>query len=426
MLNRSQPPVITPLSIAPFPGIITKELSNGLQIHFLPWGIEPILEIKWIFNAGSAHDGQLPLGDFTAKMLKEGTRSYSSDTLADFLDFYGAYLEVTSGMEIASVSLVTLEKHLEKVFPLLDEIIFNPTFPEPEFNLMKERVLQQMLVDEQKTSWHARRIFLSKILGEGHPYGKVAEKEDIRALNIEGIKEFHKNHYRAGNGFLVVSGHFDINKLMLLFESSFGSLKDNEPALKSNAANHRETFLPERIHHTLENKEQTSIRIGHPSIKRNHPDFMPLQLANLVLGGYFGSRLMKNIREEKGYTYGIGSFVSGFLYAGYFGIATDVGKEYVENTLKETLYEMGRLIESGVEFEELETAKNYYLGQMTANRETPFQMGDHLVTALVNQLPLSSLDEEFEKIKYTDQSELMRLYSTYLKPDNLLIVTCGS
>jgi predicted Zn-dependent peptidase len=128
---------------------------------------------------------------------------------------------------------------------------------------------------------------------------------------------------------------------------------------------------------------------------------MPLQLANLVLGGYFGSRLMKNIREEKGYTYGIGSFVSGFLYAGYFGIATDVGKEYVENTLKETLYEMGRLIESGVEFEELETAKNYYLGQMTANRETPFQMGDHLVTALVNQLPLSSLDQEFEKINGT-------------------------
>jgi predicted Zn-dependent peptidase len=135
MLNRSQPPVITPLSIAPFPGIITKELSNGLQIHFLPWGIEPILEIKWIFNAGSAHDGQLPLGDFTAKMLKEGTRSYSSDTLADFLDFYGAYLEVTSGMEIASVSLVTLEKHLENM------LIVNLRFPE---NLVFKYVLRML------------------------------------------------------------------------------------------------------------------------------------------------------------------------------------------------------------------------------------------------------------------------------------------
>lgn len=426
MLNRTQAPLITPLSIAPFPEVISRQLSNGMPIHFLPWGSEPILEIKWVFYAGSAHDNHLPLADFTAKMLKEGTKSFSSDKLADFLDFYGAYLEVSSGMETATVSLVTLEKHLEKVFPLLDEIIFNPTFPSPELNLMKERVLQQMLVDEQKTSWHARRIFIGKILGEGHPYGKYAEKEDIKSLMLEDIRKFHKENYRIGNGFMLVSGHFDINKMVTLMEASYGQMKDNAPRLISKAADKSISFIPEKIHIELENKEQTSIRLGHPSIQRNHPDFMPLQLANLILGGYFGSRLMKNIREEKGYTYGIGSFISGYLYAGYFGISTDVGKNYVEDTLKETLYEINRLIEFGVASEELEIARNYYLGQMTANRETPFQMGDHLLTALVNQLPLNSLDEEFEKIKNTDETELIRLYKTYFHPDQMLIVTCGS
>ena len=427
--DRTAAPAVLPINKVQFPKIEQLQLSNGTPVYLIQYGGQDIIDLRLVINKGGksfeTHSG---LAGMTSKMLTEGTKNHTGYQLAQQLDEYGAFLHPDSGYEAASFHLTCLEKHLPNVLPLVEEVMVSPTFPEDEFVKLKERTIHQLEVEEQNTAFVARREFSKLMYGPDHPYGDVAGAETIKALKREWMVEFHERCYGPEHWSIVISGKFDQERLLENLETIFGKYdrtpKSGEPLVsKSENA----PILSNSGLHYFEkaDSKQSTVRLGHLGFKREHPDFHKMQVVNTILGGYFGSRLMKNIREDKGFTYNIGSAWISFRYAGIFLIQTDVGNEYIKVTLEEIKKELNKLIEEGVTENELELVKNYILGRSISARETPSQINEIVSNYLIRNQGFDTLDEKFEIIQSITTADIKALTQKYFKPEDLLIVISG-
>lgn len=424
-IDRTQAPPAGSLHITPFTAVYQNTLSNGIPLYVVPFGREDLTEIQVIYSAGHSFEKMTGLTHVTARMMQEGNRSYDSLGFAEILDFYGASLEIESGYESTSFSLVSLTRHIDKTLELMQEMLYHPTFPEKEFQQYVQRGLQQLSVEEQKTGYIARKHFARHIFGKHHPYGKFTAREELMALEYNALKTCYHDSFHQGPAAIICSGRFDREALTDLLNHTFGKLSWTAPAQISQAKN--SSFLTDTGFHFYPVKDtlQSTIRTGFPAISRNHADYYKLQMVSLILGGYFGSRLMKNIREEKGYTYGIGCSLTGLKYDGYFALGTDVAHEYVEPCIQEIKFEVNRMKEELVSFEELETARNYMFGVLLSRRETLFQIGEIVKNAWVNDLDLKDMNKVFTEIRDITPAEIQTFARRYFHPDQWVWVVAG-
>lgn len=430
LLDRRTPPKAAEMEKILFPEAHIKRLDNGISVYMVPFGNEEVVELRCIFPAGRSFE-QLPgQSSFTGKMIQEGTASYTGLEFARKLDQFGAFVHVESGYESTTVSLTSLTKHLHATLDLYRELIMVPAFPEKELHKLVERTIQHLDVEEQKTAYIARKEFNRLLFGQAHPYGRGSERSDIEALTLAHLVDFHQRNMNLVNATFIAVGRFDTDKLLAQLNNRFGSLKDTDLALKIDpeTSSAKNLFHPPAtgMHYfEKEDSMQATVRVGHRSFARSHPDYYRMQVVNTMLGGYFGSRLMKNIREDKGFTYGIGAAWLGLKYSGTFLIQTDVGNEYVRPTLDEIDHELRRLIVRGCSGEELRLVKNYMLGRSTSSRETPAQIANLMKNMLVNGMPFSTLDDKFDIIQSVTTEDVKALATQYYRPDNMLKVVCG-
>ncbi|MEM6261953.1 MAG: pitrilysin family protein, partial [Bacteroidota bacterium] len=342
-LNRTLAPKAESLRLGSLPSFQPYELSNGMKVYCLQHGTIEAVQVEAVYKAGASFQEMPGLASYTFRNMLEGTASYSSLELAEELDRFGAWLTPDTGYESSAFTLTSLEKHLESTLPLMREVITQPIFPEEKFEVMRNRGHQQLTVNEQKTGYMARRKYDGLIYGFDHPYGRSLDHEGLDELSLEGLKNYQKTYVYPGNCFLTAVGKFDEEKLVYALDKQLGDLPMDSPVIQESLAQASlAPAEPGRYHLPLAGMQST-VRVGHKGYARSHPDYYRMRLVNTLLGGFFGSRLMKNIREEKGYTYGIYSSWSTHRYHGTFFVQGDVGNEYVEATITEIKKEMNKV-----------------------------------------------------------------------------------
>lgn len=393
--------------------------SNGMPLYWLSAGTQDVVQLEWIFKAGLWQESQTALAQAVAALLKNGSKNYTALELNESLEFYGASFHVSANNDYTVVTLHTLTKHLEALLPVLREIITDAVFPEEELQLYKQNAGQRLNLNLRKSDFVANRHIDAYLFGRQHPYGKYTEAVDIQALSREALRKFHHDYYHSGNCMLLVAGKINDSHIKLINgffgNEAWGQANGNQPEKQYNTEPAAERKY--RISND-ENGVQGSVRIARDFPNRKHPDFTPTVVLNTIFGGYFGSRLMTNIREEKGFTYGISSQIYNYRHEGALLIATEAGKDVCEQTVKEVYKEMDLLCNEPVDEEELLLVKNYLLGTILGDLDGPFSIMQRWKNIILNELPDNQFEQNIEVYKTITPARLQELAQKYLRKED--------
>jgi zinc protease len=422
-LQRIQPPVF-PADKVVIPEALSFRLKNGVPVYLIEAGTEEIMRLEFTFRAGQVYE-YLPLtASTTNMMLSEGSQNYSSEELNRLLDYYGAFLNLSADKDRAGIVVFFLNKHIEKVLELSREILICPVFPEPELNSLMKKRLHWYKVNIEKVNNLAIDQFFESVFGKHHPYGHQVVEQDFDRVNPSLLKDFHLKYYTPDNMAVIISGKIH-EKTTDLLNFYFGDITSKK-IYTENSENFLKGEKRKKVNVNKPGTVQSAIRIGSSTINKRHPDYPGLKILDSVLGGYFGSRLMRNIREEKGYTYGISSSVSSLDLTGYKVIPTEVSQKNCQKTIDEIYKEISLLQSVPVNNDELEVVRNYMSGEMVRMFDGPFALAESFRSAWEFGLDNSYYYRLAEKIKTIDPDEIIELARTYYNIDELYEVTVGS
>lgn len=401
-----------------------QHLRNNIPVYSINAGTQELIKIEFLFSAGM-YQQEIPLQAATVNtMLEEGTSKLNAAQIADRVDYYGAFLETGVSQDSASVVLYTLNKHLKSTLPVVEQIIKDSVFPQHELDTHIRNKKQTFLVNNQKVANVARKRFTELLFGEKHPYGINVKETDFDVINRSHLNDFYSRFYRSNNCKIIMAGKVDDDVLSLL-DNHFGgkdwnSISDlRTKSLPIITSAEREQLI------VKEDAMQSAIRIGKVLFNKTHPDFQSLQILNTLFGGYFGSRLMSNIREDKGYTYGIGSGIASLQNSGYFFISTEVGVDVCNDAIKEIYFEMNRLREELVPEDELELVKNYLSGMFLRSVDGPFAMAERFKGIMEYDLGYDYFDKYIATIKAISASQLRDLANTYFDKNSMIELVVG-
>lgn len=411
VLDRTQAPSVKTLDQFNIQKANSVQLSNGLQLHTIHSGDQPVIKIEWYFKAGSWYESKPLVAVATNKLLKEGTQKQSSHEFATQIDFYGSILSAGFNDDFGYVSLYCLTKHLKELLPLISEMIQEPKFDKKELEIFLHKRANKLKVNNSKNEYVAKNLLDKAIFGQDHPYGYYPTKTDYLNVTTDDCKVFHEKYYRLANCHVIASGLIP-DDFTSLIEKHFGVQKGDRPEEVRHKIN-----VPHqsKIIHSIPFSHQAGIAMGQRSIAKKHEDFSALIVANTIFGGYFGSRLMSNIREDKGYTYGIYSSLVPNIKDSYMMITTEVGKNVWQPAYKEIKFEMERLLQDKVKDDELELVKNYLLGNFLSSIDGPFALSNRLKGTLFHGLDYTYYDTFVNTVKYISSSQLQDIYQKYYK-----------
>ncbi len=422
-LNRTLAPDFKQVNNIEFLEVTKTSLDNGITVNYINGGSQEIIKVDFIFKAGNIFQKKSLVASSTNGLMKEGTKNYSALEISEGIDNYGAFFEVENSYDTASLTLYTLTKHLSSVLPLVKEVILSPAFSDKEFDLYKNNAAERFKINLEKVSFIARTTFMTAIFGENHPYGKPVSLDDYKNLSINDIKAFYKSNYDLSKCNILISGQVD-NECVKVLNSFFGEEEITEKESVVQEATPQLTDTTP-IYIKKENALQSAIRIGRIFPNKTHHDYFGLKILNTVLGGYFGSRLMKNIREDKGYTYGIGSGILSLKESGYFFISTEVGSDVTQLALNEIYKEIETIRTTPIPQEELDLVKNYLLGQLLSSCDGPFSMAAMFENANEYGLDYTHYNNYIACIKEISPTTLLELAVKYLNKSDLKEVVVG-
>lgn len=392
------------------------KLDNGVTIYNIHAGTERVVQLEWVFKAGNWYEKKNNVAAAANFLLKNGTTKHNAYEINEFVDFYGAYLNRTCYNETASITLHCLSHHLEQLLPMVREILTDAVLPDQELQIFKQNMKQKLSVNLRKCDFVAGRKIDALLFGEKHPYGIYSELADYDALNRDELLEHYHHYYRNGHCIVFSAGILPDNYAVLM-NQYFGDLPLNTRMLEE--IEHDIVKDPQQKWNILNDPDgvQAAIRIARPFPTRKHPDFPKVQVLNAVFGGFFGSRLMTNIREDKGYTYGIYSFLVNHIHAGAWMISTEAGRDVAAATVNEVYHEMQQLREKPVDQEELLLVKNYLIGTLLGDLDGPFQIIGRWKNLILNDLDERFFYHSVDTIKTIGSKELQELANQYLQPD---------
>jgi len=394
------------------PPINRQLLDNGVPLYWLGGGVQDVAEINWILDAGIWYEPKNAVAAATAALLKNGTSKRNAQQLNEALEFYGASLKVSAGNDHASITLHCLTRHLEHLLPIIYEIITDASFPEDELELYKQNAIQRLSVNLRQCEFVANQQIDAALFGQTHPYGRYTEKETLAALTREDLLDFHRKHYGQRNMKLFMAGKVGAAEVRLINEL-FGKDPSGD-AMATNMQIGEVTLAP--VHLRIDNDPnavQGAIRIGRRFVKRNHPDFPGMIVLNTVFGGYFGSRLMSNIREDKGFTYGIYSGLAPYKHDAALTISTEVGHHVIDEAVREIYHEMDRIREELIGEGELLLVKNYLLGNMLGDLDGPFAILQRWRTLILNGFDEQHFNRNVAIYKSVTAEQLQELAQRY-------------
>ena len=395
------------------PPVNEEKLDNGLPLYWVNAGVQDVAQIDWVFPAGLWYESRQSVAHATAGILKNGTSKHTAAEIHEALEFYGAQLKVGAGNDFATVTLYSLTKHLPSLLPMVLEILTEASFPEHEVELHKRNAVQRLLVNLRQCDFVANQRIDATLFGEGHPYGRFTRQENIEAITREDLLAHFKKYYDLSNVKMFMAGKVGKNEVKILNEI-FGGITVSPKTFES-------TLFPvppaadriQRISNDA-NGVQGAIRIGRLFPNRHHPDYTPSVVLNTLFGGYFGSRLMSNIREDKGYTYGIHSSLAPEVHAGSLIIQTETGRDVAELAVKEIYKEMELLCNEPADDEELLLVKNYLLGGILGDLDGPFSILQRWRTLILHGFTEAQFNKNIQIYKTITPKEVQALAQKYL------------
>lgn len=417
MLNRLTPPPIKDaieyqLQLKPY---LHFTLANGVNVYAIDAGAEDVIQLELVFRAGNWFEQQNLIATTVNQLLKNGTLQKTAFEINDHFDYYGAFLNRNCYNETANIVLHSLTKHLGSLLPLIRELVTESNFPQQELDIYRQNMKQRLEVNLKKCDFVANRLIDEYLFGINHPYGKYSTASAYDAIERTTLQEFYNRYYVNGSCDIFVAGKLPAN-LRQLLDENFGDLLLNKqtppgiehPIVRADQKKYRVSNDPTSV--------QGAVRIASPFPNRHHPDFTRVQVLNTLFGGYFGSRLMSNIREDKGYTYGIHSYLQGYVKESTWMISTEAGAEVCEATVKEVYNEMETLRNEQVSEEELLLVKNYLIGSILGDLDGPFHIIGRWKNIILNDLPKDYFDSSIRIIKNISAKELQELANKYLLP----------
>ena len=423
-LNRQQSPPSATFESFEIAQVRAHQLVHSIPAYTLEAGEQAVLRIDFVIGSGSWDEEVRLAASLTNRMLQEGTRLRSGREIAEQLDYYGAYLQYEAGADRSGMSLYTLHKHLDAVLPTVLELLFQPGFPLAELETTVRNHLQQLEVDAQKVSSMARRQFMKSVFGETHPYGYQTLAEDLKAVRPDQLARYHKRHYTTDNLTVIIAGWQPeaalehLNKALSELSACFADKPMREHMLQTQPAGRIEVPKTGALQHAL--------RIGKPMIGKTDPDYVGLKVLNTLLGGYFGSRLMSNLREDKGYTYGVGSAVMSYERGAFFTIATEVGADVSEAAIAEIFKELALLRAEPVGHDELDAVRSYLQGVYLSNFDGAFALADRFKDVHFFGLDYSYYDHYISTVQSITPEQLHALAVKHLDPATFITVRAGS
>ena len=424
-LNRQIPPPICPLSDIHVTYPESQRLKNGIPLHVIRAGMEDVVRFDLLIGAGQWNQTQALQAMFTNRMLREGTSSLTSQQIAEKLDYYGAMMELSSSVNCGFITLYSLNKYFPQTIEFVADMLMNPTFPEKEMEVVVEVNKQRFLINSTRVEMMGRKRLNRALFGEAHPLGRYAEVEDYDRLSPEVLKSFYHQHYHSGNCSIYLSGKIT-PEIIQSVERALGDAPWGEVSQAS-------SFQPitpqpevgKRFFVEKEDALQSSIKLGGFVMDRLHPDFLKARVMVTLFGGYFGSRLMSNIREDKGYTYGIGAGIVTYPGVSVLAISTEAANEYAEAVITEVYKEMDLLCNDRVPQTELDMVKNYMLGDWCRSYEGPFSLSDAWIYVETGGLDKEFFVRSIDAIQSITCEEVQALAQKYLCKENLIEVIAG-
>ncbi len=392
-------------------------LDNGVEVYAFEGGAQEVMLMELVFFAGNSFETKNWVAPATNYLLKNGTSSKSAFVVNDAFEFYGAYLNRSCYNETATISLHSLTKHFQEVIPVVSELVGDAVFPENELEIYKKNQIQQLTLNLKKGDFIANRFIDEYLFGIDHPYGKYSSEAAYNQLTREDLVAFYNKYYKEGKCIVFMAGKFpaDIESTLNKY---IGSLPLNKHIIET--PEHAIVAADEKKYNVVNDPSsvQGSIRIARHFPNRHHPDFAPVQVLNNIFGGFFGSRLMSNIREDKGYTYGIHSYLQNHIQQSAWLISTDAGKDVCRATIDEVYKEMAILKNELVEMDELNLVKNYMLGSLLGDVDGPFQIIGRWKSYILNGLTEEYFYNTIKTVRAIQPQQLQDLANKYLNEED--------
>ena len=397
-------------------------LPNGVALYTLASEDFEVLRISFVFRAGSALQQAPFSASAAANLLAEGTRSMSAHEVAEQLDYYGSWYDVNIDRDYAYINFATLSKFFDRTLAVAEEILLHPTFPEEELRTYAAKRKQRLAIDRTKVDVEAREAFARALFGARHPYGISSDEAEYDRLTRDDVADFYRRFYTAENCFVVCSGRIGEHELQAV-----GALAAQLPHGEAETA--IRFPAPETTHAAFVDHPgavQSSLRLGRLLFPRQHPDFVGMQVVATALGGYFGSRLMQNLREEHGYTYGVVAAMVNFEREGYFAVAAQVGTDVTQEALTEIYKEIERLRTEPMPEEELALVKNMMTGEMMRILDGPFGIADVTIENILCGTDNTAIGENIRRIRQMTPADVQELARKYLAKEDLVTVIAGA
>lgn len=423
MLDRRIPPKLSSFNDLSFdyPGYVT--LSNGVKLYVLNNGDQDVNRFEVIYRGGVFEETK-PLQSFAlVSMLIHGSDKYSSQEVAEILDFNGSQFNAINHDNFAHISLNSLNKNFKEVLPLFKSVLTVPSIPDREYDVLGTQVKSAYQTARQRVKYLAQMAGRRLYFGEKHPFSHMICDEDVDNLTIDDIKSFHRKFYKPENSALIISGYVT-DKEISLIDEYFGQ----EP----NCGDANDFVECERCATTersiIVDKEgalQSSVYMIHEAIPRSHPDYIKLRILITALGGYFGSRLMQNIREDKGYTYGINAMLVGRRCGAKVVITSECDTAYTYLLIDEVEKEVKKLQDTLMDDEELEIVKNTMLSDLAKTLDSPFSMASCVSSNILYSTGKDYFNRQVAEILNITATDLRNVANKYLDVNKFYIAIAG-
>ena len=421
MLDRTIAPDFQKIEELNIPEVPLQHFRNGIPYYAVHEGSTDVVRVEWIYQTGLCHSQPAEAAWYAFQMLTDGAAGLNAREIASKLDFYGAELQLSPGRDISSITLYCLERFLPELLPLVQQLLRSPSYPAKELKTLKSQRKQQLKVNLEKTAYQAGNHFRASLFGYTHPYGYISNKESIEEPSTTDIHAFWQAQMQRPD-LVLFCGKVNASTMALIEQTlvateGYKSHIDARPLAMTAPVHHQVMEMPKSV--------QSTIRMGWMAIPRKHEDFPKLMLANELFGGYFGSRLMQNIREEKGLTYGIYSSIVHLQKASYQVIGSDVKKENTSLVIAEIQKEIQTLKEELVPADELEKVKNYMTGSLAMQFNNGFSLTDYVKTAHLADVGMDYYRALPGKIHQISAEDIRETVQRYFDTENVVQVIAG-
>lgn len=425
-VRREEPPASGPARDVQFPTIARTQTSSGLEVNTVEFGNLPLVYLRLVVRSGDATDPEdLPgLAHTVAQMLKEGTRTRTSAQLAQDVEFLGAKLSVGSDAENVYIMISAMREHLDQAMGILADVARNPRFANGELERLKRRELNRLRLSSQQPRYLARRTFYAEVYGS-HPYARIDTTEAaLQRMTRADLLRWHRTYVVPNNSFLVATGSVTPEQVQAAAERAFRGWRARTVPQTEYAApperTSREVIVVDRPESV-----QSLIFVGNLALSRNDPDFVPLQVANQVLGGSAASRLFMDLREQRSLTYGAYSGISETAQIAPFIAYAAVRNEVTEQAMAAFMEHLERIVAEVPPQNEVADAQRFLSDSFPLDIETAGRVASMVSALRIFGLPDDYWDTYRTTIREVEPEQAHRAARQYIHPDRALIVAVG-